>query len=97
MSVESLSFNFWDAHGTLFVLFMFFFPRLTLVFSSVASGGLLWWLGWVFAPRLLVAILATTAYWHTNTFLCVLAWVWALCGEIGEKGSASAAGKGKAA
>ena len=45
----------------------------------------LWWLGWIFAPRLLVAILATTAYWDTNPVLCVLAWIWALCFETGEK------------
>jgi hypothetical protein len=64
---------------------MFFFPRLTLLFSSVPFGGLLWWLGWIFAPRLLVAILATTNYWQTNTVLCVLAWFWALSGESIEK------------
>lgn len=77
--------NFWDAHGLLFVVFMFFFPRLTLLFSSVATGGLLWWLGWVFAPRLLVAVLATTAYWGTNPVLVTLAWFWAIGGESVEK------------
>ena len=77
--------DFWDVHGIWFIIFMFFFPRLTLLFSSVAFGGVLWWLGWIFAPRLLVAILATTAYWDTNPVLCVLAWIWALCFETGEK------------
>ena len=77
--------DFWQAHGCLFILFMFFFPRLTLLFSSVVSGGLLWWLGWIFAPRLLVAILATTTYWSTNIFLVILTWIWALCLETGEK------------
>jgi hypothetical protein len=77
--------NFWDVHGIWFILFMFFFPRLTLLFSSVATGGLLWWLGWIFAPRLLVAILATSAYWETNTVLVVLTWFWALGGEGAEK------------
>ena len=79
--------NFWDVHGVWFIIFMCFFPRLTLIFSSVATGGLLWWLGWIFAPRLLVAILATCAYWQTNTFLCVLTWIWALSGESCEKGT----------
>ncbi|MBC7659951.1 MAG: hypothetical protein H7249_09610 [Chitinophagaceae bacterium] len=78
--------NFWDVHGLLFIASMCFFPRLTLLFSSVATGGLVWWLGFIFAPRLLVAILATTVYWQTNTILVVLAWVWALSGETAEKG-----------
>ncbi|RDI96813.1 hypothetical protein DVT68_19870 [Dyella solisilvae] len=79
--------NFWDVHGWLFVVAMFFFPRLTLLFSSVVSGGFLWWLGWLFAPRLLVAILATTAYWETNRVLVIAAWFWALAGEGAEKGA----------
>ncbi len=80
--------SFWDVHGLVFILFMAFFPRLTLLLSSVATGGLLWWLGWLFAPRLLVAILATDAYWHTNTLLVVVTWFWALGGEGAEKGGA---------
>lgn len=77
--------NFWEVHGPIFLICMFFFPRLTLLFSSVASGGALWWLGWLFAPRLLVAILATTAYWETNPVLVTLTWFWALSGETVEK------------
>ena len=79
--------NFWDVHGFLFVVCMFFFPRLTLVFSSVPFGGILWWIGWVFAPRLLVAILATTYYWTTNPILVVVTWFWAIGGEGAEKGA----------
>jgi hypothetical protein len=77
--------DFWAAHGWIFLVAMCFFPRLTLLFSSVVSGGLLWWLGFIFAPRLLVAILATTAYWNTNQVLVVIAWIWALSGESTEK------------
>lgn len=77
--------NFWDVHGVFFIFFMFFFPRLTLLFSSVAFGGFFWWLGWLFTPRLLVAVLATMAYWATNPVLCVLAWIWMLCCEGLEK------------
>lgn len=77
--------DFWDNHGVLFIVFMFIFPRLTLLFSSVAFGGFFWWLGWLFAPRLLVAILATISYGSTNTFLVVLSWFWALSLESGEK------------
>ncbi len=77
--------NFWHAHGLLFLVFITLFPRLTLLFSSVATGGWLWWLGWLAAPRLLVAILATTAYWHTNPVLVVIAWFVAFSGESAEK------------
>jgi hypothetical protein len=81
--------DFWAVHGFWFVFFMCFFPRLTLLFSSVVSGGFLWWLGWVIAPRLLVAILATSAYWDTNPVLVVFTWFWALAGEGTEKKAVS--------
>lgn len=77
--------SFWSHHGLLFVVFMCFFPRLTLLFSGVAWGGLLWWIGLIIAPRLLVAILATTNYWQTDMLLCVITWIWALAGEGTEK------------
>jgi hypothetical protein len=78
--------HFWDVHGFFFLFFMFFFPRLTLLFSSVAFGGFFWWVGWLIAPRLLVAILATAAYWSTNPVLVFFTWVWAVVVETGEKG-----------
>ena len=77
--------NFWDVHGVVFLICMFFFPRLTLLFSSVATGGVFWWLGWFFTPRLLVAILATTTYWPSNPALVIIAWFWAFGGESFEK------------
>ena len=77
--------NFWEVHGIFFIFFMAIFPRLTLLFSSVATGGFFWWLGWLFAPRLLVAILATMAYADTNIILVILSWIWALGGESSEK------------
>lgn len=77
--------NYWQNHGLFFLIFLTLFPRLTLLFSSVVSGGFLWWLGWAFAPRLLVAILATIGYWKTNPVLVILAWLIALGGESSEK------------
>lgn len=77
--------SFWQVHGVLFLFFMCFFPRLTLLFSSVPFGGIFWWLGFFFAPRLLVAILATINYWQTNPILIILTWCWALSGETAEK------------
>ena len=77
--------NFWDAHtfDWLVLIGLAFFPRLTML---VASGpfGVLQWIGWVFAPHLLVAILATTQYWDTDPVLCVIAWFFAFAGTGGE-------------
>jgi hypothetical protein len=84
--------NFWHVHGIFFILFLCFFPRLTMLFSGICFGplaGIFFWLGWAFAPRLTVAILATVFYFKTNPILCILTWVWALCGESGEKKTAS--------
>jgi hypothetical protein len=77
--------NYWHHRGALFLILVTVFPRLTLLFSSVATGGVLWWLGWLFAPRLLVAVLATLAYWNQNPLLVVFAWLAALSGESSEK------------
>lgn len=56
-----------------------------MLFATTAGGGLLYWLGWLLAPRLTVAILATTYFWETNTILVIITWIWALTGESGEK------------
>ena len=79
--------DFWTNHGIVFIFFMFFLPRLTMLFAGIcmAWSSMLFWLGWLFAPRLTVAILATTVYWDTNLILCVLAWAWAFMGESAEK------------
>ena len=77
--------NYWDNRGMFFLFFITIFPRLTLLFSSVAFGGLFWWLSFLFAPRVLVAVLATTAYWEQNPILVVIAWLMAVGGESSEK------------
>ena len=79
--------NFWDVHSIFFILFMFGFPRLTMLFTGifVAWFGPLFFVGWLLAPRLTVAILATTVYWHTNPVICVFSWMWAIGGESYEK------------
>lgn len=84
-SVDFRNKNYWDYHGMLFLFFITLFPRLTLLFSSVATGGILWWLGWLFTPRVLVALLATLNYWNQNPFLVVISWLVALGGESSEK------------
>ncbi len=77
--------NFFDLRTIWFLVFVTIFPRLTLLFSSVAFGGILWWIGFFIAPRLLVALLATKAYWMTNPVLVMIAWLVAIGGESGEK------------
>ena len=77
--------NFWDHHGVFFLIFITLFPRLTLLFSSVAFGGLFWWIGFFFVPRILVAVLATMSYLQTNPVLVIISWLVALSGESTEK------------
>lgn len=81
--------NFWDVHSFWFLFAIAFFPRITMLFAGICAMPFaypVWfWLGWILAPRLVVAILATTFYWGTNPILCVLAWIIALSGESMEK------------
>lgn len=62
-------------------------PRFTtlvmVLFGGLASGGLLWWLGWIVSPHLLVAFLSLK-YWHTDPLFVIAAWVMALTGSWGE-------------
>jgi hypothetical protein len=71
--------DFWSIHSVWFIIFMFFFPRLTMLFMGICvmpfAHPVLFWFGWFFTPRLVIAILATTIYWDTNPVLCVLAWI----------------------
>lgn len=77
--------NYWSHHGLMLLIFLSFFPRLALLFSSIPFGGLFWWVGLFFFPRYLIAILATINYWHENPVLVSLSWVIAIGGESTEK------------
>jgi hypothetical protein len=84
------SVNYFVKHGWFFLFSIAIFPRLTLLvsglfFSTIEFGGFLWWLGFFFAPRILVATLATVSYWSTNPVLVCLSWLVALGGESSEK------------
>lgn len=83
--VEFGSANYWDAHGLALLAGLALLPRLTLLLSSIATGGLVWWIGWLVAPRILIATLATISYFETNPLLVVIAWLVALGGESSEK------------
>ena len=79
--------DYFQKRGFFFLAFITVFPRLTLLFSSVVSGGVAWWLAFIFCPRILVAMLATLAYFKTNPLLVVISWLVALGGEAYEKKS----------
>ncbi len=76
--------NFWDYHGILFLIGIALFPRITLILASTVTFGVWAWLGFFFAPHLLVAIYATTLYWDSNPLLCIIAWAVALGGTSSE-------------
>lgn len=89
-NIEFGKVDYFAKHGWIFLFSIAIFPRLTLLVSgllvgSIAFGGLFWWLGFLFAPRILVATLATISYWNTNQILVVISWLIALGGESSEK------------
>jgi hypothetical protein len=81
--------DFWELHGWGFLFCIAFFPRLTMLFTGIcaAVGGPWFWIGWVLAPRIVVAILACITYWTTNPVLCVIAVLLCISGESTEKKS----------
>ena len=83
--------DYWQVHGWLFLIAATFFPRLTMLFAVSAPFGWLAWLGWLVAPHVTVAVLATAYYWHTNPILCVIAWFVAFGGTATEGKAASKA------
>ena len=88
--MEQLGIDFWTVHGWGFIFCMCLFPRLTMLFTGICSmvfSGPLFWVGWVFAPRITVALIASLLYFNTNPIVCVFAWLWALGGESSEKRS----------
>jgi hypothetical protein len=80
--------NFFDHHGVLTLIGLALFPRITLLVASFATGGLFWWLGWLFTPHILVAVLSLD-YWDTNPVLVIIAWFMAIFGTGGEGGYAN--------
>ncbi len=80
--------DFFAHHSWIVLICLALFPRLTLLLASFATGGVLWWLGWIFAPHLLVAILSLP-YWEQNPVLVIIAWIMALGGTSTEAKAAS--------
>ncbi len=76
--------NFWLNNSIFYALGLALFPRFSLLFCNI-PGTILFWLGWLFLPRITIAILATIFYSGTNPFLVIFSWIFALGGESAEK------------
>ena len=79
--------SFFANHEVITLVGLALFPRITLLVASFATGGFLWWLGWIITPHLLVAILSLP-YWDSNPVLVVIAWLCAI-GGTGVEGAAT--------
>jgi hypothetical protein len=85
--------DYWLIHGPIgglvLGLMLAIFPRIALAFIALVTGGIgisvLGFLLWILTPHLLVAIIATTLYWHTNPILVIISWFIAFGGETTEK------------
>ena len=87
-TIELKHLDFFKEHGKYSIMLLAgltLFPRLTLILSSIPSGGLFWWLALIFCPRYLIAILATFNYFYENPLLVTMSWFLAIGGESSEK------------
>ena len=78
--------SFWSNHTYDYILLIGFtlFPRFSLLFCNI-SWSIFILIGWLFLPRVTIAILATLLYSSTNPFLVILSWIFAFGGESAEK------------
>lgn len=75
--------DFFATYGLLVLFGLAVVPRITLLVASFATGGVWWWLGLVFCPHFLVAILALP-FFATNPVLVIIAWFFAVGGTSAE-------------
>ncbi len=74
-------------HGIWFLIGLAVIPRITLLLFAATPFGWLAWIGWLFAPHLLVAVLSLP-FWDTHPILVIIAWLMAFVGTVGEGGAA---------
>jgi hypothetical protein len=74
-------------HGIWFLIGLAIIPRITLLLFAATPFGWLAWLGWLFVPHFLVAILSLP-FWDTHPILVIIAWIMAFVGTASEGGSA---------
>jgi len=76
--------NFFTNHTMGYLIILSIFPRFGLLFCGI-QGTIFFWIGWLFLPRVMIAILATLFYSTTNPILVILSWISAFSGESAEK------------
>ena len=76
--------SYWDYHGWLLLFGLAVFPRITTLLCIATPFGWLAWLGWIFTPHILVAVLATMKYGEANPLLVAISWIVALSGTASE-------------
>ena len=76
--------SFWQNYNMFHLIGLALFPRLALLFFNF-QANILFWFGWLFLPRITIAILATIFYFSTNPLLVILSWLIAFSGESAEK------------
>lgn len=69
--------NFFENHHWFLLVVLAFFPRIALVFFFPIVSHVLWWLGWLVCPHLLVAVLALP-YYDSNPALVIFSWCWGI-------------------
>lgn len=74
--------NFFESYSLLTLLGLAFFPRITM-FILLPWSGVFYVLGWIFAPHVVVAVLALP-YWESNPLLVIGAWCFAVLGTAFE-------------
>lgn len=79
--------DYFDYFPALLLPFFALFPRTTVfigaILGEIAFGGFLWWIGLLFFPHVLVAVLAIPFY-DANPGLVTIAWIVAVIGTMGE-------------
>ena len=76
--------SYWTHNSFTFLILLSIFPRVGLLFCNI-SLSFLFWIGWLFLPRITIAIFATYYYASTNPILVIISWFIALSGETAEK------------
>ena len=99
MFTDGTALSFWENWNLLGGLVLCFlcatFPRIAMIVACLAGGlgvSLAGVMGWIFIPRISIAIIATVNYFDTNPILCIVAWIILLGGEGAEKRALAKAG-----
>ena len=75
--------DFWNDHSIFFFLALIFIPRLSMVyFGMIAQSSVGAIAGWIFVPRITMAIVFSGMYYDNNPTLIVFFWIIAVISDI---------------